>query len=601
MSETRYEHRTDSVEEKIELLHQAYARGAYDIAMSLTDSIKDTLSFDRQVHGAAGEKVIEAEDFSKVETLPESWRQWVSGWAFYKTLVLNETSGLERMAEPVDILVEFNASQVQDLCREVRVARLDADQGILHEVASQLYEERRLGDTKSCRLVFLADAAANSEVHYLIFFGNTQAEMPKYTTDLQTTGEGFGLDIANNYFTAFLSKQMGQLERLAYRRGYGIVPYGAPLDLVSSGEGHGEPPNLDWGHDYVASENFQKLRVTAWENCPNYEVVKGPLCVKVRRWGFPRSGVHPLFTPSRLHMDLTYTFYAGLPYFLKETTMEAVKGFEANVLRDDEWLFWGMPFSDKVWLDSEGMLHDGEVDEAHKDNMWGTGFYRRESRDAFIALWLEHSSENFVPLHHNGDPSLSYFGRGQIWCRTPVHGKTPFDPGASLKQRNAYFAGYYPEDGGVEMIQGLRRQLVQPLVAGAGEVSEAVQSRALAAGRLGTRGLSAAGGENVALKEAVWAALRQVEDDQLMTVNSNVVDLGYIYDLRVEGDLVYILMTMPHRGRPKFNFIANPIRDRVLKVEGVRQCVVENTWEPAWNVARLTDAGRQAVGLDEAE
>ena len=83
-----------------------------------------------------------------------------------------------------------------------------------------------------------------------------------------------------------------------------------------------------------------------------------------------------------------------------------------------------------------------------------------------------------------------------------------------------------------------------------------------------------------------------------MTVAANVVDMGYIYDLRIEGDLVYILMTMPHRGRPKYNFIANPIRDRVLKVEGVRQCVVECCWHPAWTVARLSPAGRRIMGLD---
>ena len=43
--------------------------------------------------------------------------------------------------------------------------------------------------------------------------------------------------------------------------------------------------------------------------------------------------------------------------------------------------------------------------------------------------------------------------------------------------------------------------------------------------------------------------------------------------------------------------IANPIRDRVLQVKGVRDCVVDFTWEPAWTVARLTPAGRKMLGL----
>jgi metal-sulfur cluster biosynthetic enzyme len=104
----------------------------------------------------------------------------------------------------------------------------------------------------------------------------------------------------------------------------------------------------------------------------------------------------------------------------------------------------------------------------------------------------------------------------------------------------------------------------------------------------------------VELKRRVWDALREVRDDQLMQSNGNVVDLGYIYDVGVWGDVVHILMTMPHRGRPKYNFIANPIRDRVLKIEGVRDCVVDFTWEPAWTITRLSAAGRREMGLDDS-
>jgi hypothetical protein len=64
---------------------------------------------------------------------------------------------------------------------------------------------------------------------------------------------------------------MGQLERLTLKREHG-------LELFSGGEGHGEPPGIDWAHDYVAAGSFQKLRITYWDACPDYEVVRGPLC-----------------------------------------------------------------------------------------------------------------------------------------------------------------------------------------------------------------------------------------------------------------------------------------------------------------------------------
>ena len=77
-----------------------------------------------------------------------------------------------------------------------------------------------------------------------------------------------------------------------------------------------------------------------------------------------------------------------------------------------------------------------------------------------------------------------------------------------------------------------------------------------------------------------------------------------IYDVRVRGETVYVLMTMPHRGRPRYGYFAwgsggntQPIRQRLLRLPGVRKVVVENTWEPAWDTNRITDAGRRALGL----
>ena len=598
--ETEYQHRTDSIAEKLRLLRKAQRQGNYDFALALADSIKDTLTFEKQTREPAAEKPLGAPNSGKVADLPAAWAQWARGWSFYKVVALDEKAGLERRGEPVDLPLAFGAAQSTDLRRELRVAELDSATGILREIPSQVYGENCRRDTRSCHLVFLADVAAKGRTEYLVFHGNPDAELPDYTTDLEVSGAGCGLEIANNHFTAHLSRQMGQLESLTYRRGFGAVPYGAPLELVTGGEGHGEPPNIDWGPDYYASDNFQKFRVTGWARCPNYEVIQGPLCVQVRRWGFPHSPVHPLFTPSRLHMTLTYTFYAGRPYFLKAVRMDALKSFETQAIRDDEWLFWGLPFTDSLWMAGDGVLHEGEVAEERQNDLWGVGFFNRESRDAFVALRLEHEGENFSgTIQHNGPPSTNYFGRAQVWCRTPLEAKTSFKTGTALKQQSAYLTTPYPEEGGAEMVQNWRRQLVEPLAARAGKLPR--QRRAKASGTLARHGeaaLGTAGKATLALKHRVWEALRQVQDDQLMNADGNVVDMGYIYDVRVRADLVHILMTMPHRGRPKFNFIANPIRDRLLQLDGVRECIVDFTWEPAWTAQRLSAAGRKEMGLD---
>ena len=82
-----------------------------------------------------------------------------------------------------------------------------------------------------------------------------------------------------------------------------------------------------------------------------------------------------------------------------------------------------------------------------------------------------------------------------------------------------------------------------------------------------------------------------------MGADANVVDLGYVNDLRVDDGRVWVLIAMPHRGRPMYAFIAEPVRERLLQVAGVREVAVEHTWEPPWEVSRLTARGREAMGL----
>lgn len=82
-----------------------------------------------------------------------------------------------------------------------------------------------------------------------------------------------------------------------------------------------------------------------------------------------------------------------------------------------------------------------------------------------------------------------------------------------------------------------------------------------------------------------------------MQVAANIVDMGYVCDVHVERGVVRVLITMPHRGRPMYGFIGVPVRERLLQVDGIDDVVVDFTWEPAWDVGRLTTRGRELFGL----
>ena len=141
---------------------------------------------------------------------------------------------------------------------------------------------------------------------------------------------------------------------------------------------------------------------------------------------------------------------------------------------------------------------------------------------------------------------------------------------------------------------------MSPLAAVAGELA-ADTAAAECPGRLARPGEA---NDSPIPKRALWEALADCKDEQFYKGGVSVVDLGLVYDLRVRGETVEVVMAMPHRGRPRLGYFAGgsggnstPVRQRLLQVPGVKDVVVKQTWEPGWNSNRLTDQGRRKLGL----
>lgn len=589
--------RSDSVDTKLRLLQEAVAKQDYDLARSLTHSLRDSFLQIQHESTPLADSAIPLDQWTKVESLPVAWQAWAKPWLYCKRFEVRETSGLQREQEPVEIAVSFPSDQVTSLSRELRVARIE--QGQLVEVPCQILREhfRPEDRLRHAQVLLMLDCQANATQQLFLFYGNSDAELPEYPSDLTTTGEGWGLDISNAHFTAKLSRQTGQLERLVMRREHG-------LELYAGGDGHGEPPGIDWAHDYVDAGNFQKMRISLWDGCPDYEVLRGPLCTIIRRWGFPHSPVHPIYTPARLKVEVEYRFYAGQPWFHKFGSMKAIQAFEASALRDDEWVFSGQPFTDKLWIDEGGSLQSGPVPPEHQENLWGIGFTNRDSKDAFVALFLEHKALNLPELKHNGSPNLYYRWHGSVWSRYPLPLKS-VPAGAELIQRNAYVTLPITDDASKHTIEQLRQALRSPLQVQPASAplvgSEAKEPR----GQLARPGEA---DDSPVSKRALWSALADCKDAQLYTADINVVDLGLVYDLRVRGDVVTVVMTTPHAGRGRLGYFIDgsisvhptlsvPIRERIEQVSGVRQVAFEHATYPAWNSNRLSEVGRKKLEL----
>lgn len=92
----------------------------------------------------------------------------------------------------------------------------------------------------------------------------------------------------------------------------------------------------------------------------------------------------------------------------------------------------------------------------------------------------------------------------------------------------------------------------------------------------------------------VLNALRQVIDPEL---DCNIVDLGLIYDIQIDGGKVRVTMTLTTPGCPMHESIRWGVQNTLLNLEEIDEAEVDVVWDPPWNPAMMTAAGRERTGV----
>jgi metal-sulfur cluster biosynthetic enzyme len=96
------------------------------------------------------------------------------------------------------------------------------------------------------------------------------------------------------------------------------------------------------------------------------------------------------------------------------------------------------------------------------------------------------------------------------------------------------------------------------------------------------------------LEDKVWEKLKQINDPEL---GVGLVGLGLIYDVRAESGEVEIDMTLTRIGCPMADQIVNEIKEETMKIDGVRDVLVEIVWEPPWSMDKMSDEVRTELGF----
>ena len=95
---------------------------------------------------------------------------------------------------------------------------------------------------------------------------------------------------------------------------------------------------------------------------------------------------------------------------------------------------------------------------------------------------------------------------------------------------------------------------------------------------------------NPSTEAAVLDALRLVIDPE---IGMNIVDLGLIYDVALEGSRVRVTMTLTTAGCPMGESIRGGAELALLHLEAVTEAQVELVFDPPWHPGMINQSTPQ--------
>lgn len=341
--------------------------------------------------------------YSQKLTAPNAAPIFDTAWKNYKSVVLSETAGADRKAEPVEVLLAFYPDEVSDLKREIRVVAFDPASKRVTEVPSQVYDiqEYLVEDdmapdengkptrdipvwmpTVTARVAFLADVPARSSRVYMIYYRNADAMIKNYTTDLNVQGEAPGLRIENQYLSVGLHPHSGHFDQITLNTKPEHPLYHRK---ETNGAIHWNPeiyaPPVPWTH------------TSDWKPPHNVKAVTGPVISFSDVWG-------PLREIPAVDAAVRYEFYPGKPYFTSTTSLRINETVQAIALRNAEIVFKRELITHAAWYDA---LRDSIIeydvtnmpeltDVKMLDDVPWISFYNKETGVGFAGIQLGYAN-----------------------------------------------------------------------------------------------------------------------------------------------------------------------------------------------------------------
>ncbi len=97
-------------------------------------------------------------------------------------------------------------------------------------------------------------------------------------------------------------------------------------------------------------------------------------------------------------------------------------------------------------------------------------------------------------------------------------------------------------------------------------------------------------------QDEIYEVLRECYDPEIPV---DIVELGLVYGVEVEGNSVNIIMTLTSPGCQMSSMIRENIEDKLLGLPDCEQANVEIVWDPPWTPHMMSEAARKKLDLDK--
>src|SRR4051812_40691745 len=98
----------------------------------------------------------------------------------------------------------------------------------------------------------------------------------------------------------------------------------------------------------------------------------------------------------------------------------------------------------------------------------------------------------------------------------------------------------------------------------------------------------------VTLRDKIEETLQTVRDPEIPV---SIMELGLVYELKIDKDIVWITMTLTAPACPVAGDIINEVQQKVEAIEGVKEVHVTLTFDPPWTKDMMSEEARLELGF----